>query len=140
MGYRKGIDFALNLAADVEVDREIDAEITTRRGKARMDVALIGTGNQEVSEDKLGRVGRNGIVLVDKLGAKSKVQANAAKAGVRLIEIQNHLPLTELYNHLAGLMPDNVPFREPPNDETGLRSLLKQLPDDVFSLPTANIT
>lgn len=135
LGLKEGEHFQLNLAADTEVEREIDAEIHTRRGRVRVDVALIGTGNQEVSEDKLSRVGKNGIVLVDKLGLKSKVPANAAAAGVHLTIIQNHLPLSDLYNHLNNLMPDNVKLKKPPTDYNQIKKLLDKLPDEVFYVP-----
>lgn len=137
LGLEEQKHFMLNLAADQEVERETDAEISTRRGRARMDVALIGTGNQEVSEDKLARVGKNGIVLVDKLGERSKVPANAQRAGVRLIRIQGNLPLSELYNHLEPLMPQGVLLKKPPTNEKGLVRLLKRLPDGVFRVPKA---
>ncbi len=135
LGLKEGDDFQLNLAADSEVDREIDAEITTRRGKVRVDVALIGTGNQEVSEDKLSRVGRNGIVLVDKLGSKSKVPGNAERAGVHITLIQNHLPLSDLYNHLENLMPEGVTLTSPPTKPEDIEQLVKNLPDEVFYVP-----
>lgn len=140
LGLREGADFQLSLAADSEVDREIDAEITTRRGKVRVDVALIGTGNQEVSEDKLSRVGRNGIVLVDKLGSKSKVPGNAERAGVHITLIQNHLPLTDLYNHLANLMPEGVRLTRPPTTPRRLKRLVSNLPDEVFYVPITSAT
>lgn len=136
LGLKEGSDFQLNLAADNEVEREIDAEIATRRGKVRVDVALIGTGNQEVSEDKLGRVGKNGIVLVDKLGPKSKVPGNAEKAGVHITLIQNHLPLSDLYNHLVNLMPDGVVLISPPTEPKGIEQLVNELPNGVFYVPT----
>jgi len=136
LGLKENIDFQLNLAADNEVEREIDAEIATRRGKVRVDVALIGTGNQEVSEDKLGRVGRNGIVLVDKLGPKSKVPGNAARHGVHITIIQNNLPLSDLYNHLVNLMPDGVTLKKPPTEQGKIEKLVNGLPDEVFFVPT----
>jgi hypothetical protein len=136
LGLKEGDNFQLNLAADNEVDREIDAEIETRRGKVRVDVALIGPGNQEVPEDKLSRVGRNGIVLVDKLGPKSKVPGNAAKHGVHLIMIQNHLPLSDLYNYLFNLMPEGVTLKKPPTEPKKIEQLLNKLPDEVFYVPT----
>lgn len=138
LGLKEGINFQLNLAADKEVEREIDAEIITRRGRVRVDVALIGTGNQEVPEDKLGRVGKNGIVMVDKLGKKSKVPGNAAKAGVHLTIIQNNLPLSDLYNHLLNLMPEGVILKKPPTGKNGLEKLLNQLPDKVFYVPISS--
>ena len=135
LGLKEGRDFKLNLAADKEVERETDAEITTRRGKVRVDVALISTGNQEVSEDKLSRVGKNGIVLVDKLGSKSKVPGNAEKNGVHLTIIQNHLPLSDLYNYLANLMPDGVKLKSPPSKPKNIEKLLNKLPNKVFYVP-----
>jgi len=132
LGLIEGEDFSINLAADKEVERETDAEIKTRRGTVRVDVALIGTGNQEVSEDKLSRVGRNGIVLVDKLGARSKVPRNAEKAGVHLTVIQGHKPLSDLYNHLEPLMPEDKKLHEPPTEYRDLQALLDALPDSIF--------
>jgi hypothetical protein len=135
LGLKEGVNFQLNLAADNEVEREIDAEIVTRRAKVRVDVALIGPGNQEVPEDKLGRVGRNGIVLVDKLGPKSKVPGNAARHGVHITIIQNNLPLSDLYNHLANLMPDGVVLEKPPTKPEKIEKLVNGLPDEVFFVP-----
>lgn len=140
LGLQEGKHFDINLPADIEVAREIDAEILTSRGKARMDVALIGTGNQEVSDDKLNRVGKNGIVLVDKIGSKSNVPKNAADAGVRLIQIQNNSPLSELYNHLSPIMPKNIKLKKPPTDEKGLKALLASLPDNRFIVPKVKPT
>ncbi|MBI4287673.1 MAG: hypothetical protein HY671_04490 [Chloroflexi bacterium] len=75
--------------------------------------------------------------MVDKLGDRSKVPANAQKAGVRLIRIQGNLPLSELYNHLEPLMPEGVSLKEPPTSEKGLTGLLSRLPDDFFLVPKA---
>ncbi len=136
LGLKEGEHFWLNVGRDQEVDREIDAEILTRRAKVRIDIALIGTGNQEVSEDKLGRVGRNGIVLVDILGPKSQVPRNAARHEVRVIQLRNNFALSELYAYLEPLMPDEVKINKPPADEQGLLEALSELPDDVFALPT----
>jgi len=132
LGLVENHDFKINLAADKEVERETDAEIKTRRGTVRVDVALIGTGNQEVSEDKLSRVGRHGIVIVDKLGARSKVPGNADKAGVHLTVIQGHKPLSDLYNHLEPLMPENKKLTKPPTEHDALQELLDNLPDRIF--------
>jgi len=135
LGLTEGEHFWLNVGRDIEVDREIDAEILTRRGRIRMDIALIGRGNQEVSEDKLGRVGRNGIVLVDILGPRSQVQRNAARHEVRVIQLRNNFALTDLYSYLGPLMPPGVSIRKPPTSETRLKKLLNDLSDDVFALP-----
>lgn len=137
LGLKENEHFWLNIGRDIEVDREIDAEIVTRRGRIRMDIALIGTGNQEVSEDKLGRVGKNGIVLVDILGPKSQVPKNAARHEVRVIQLRNNLALTELHSYLDPLMPSGVVIRKPPTNEVRIKKLLDELPDDVFVLPTS---
>lgn len=100
-----------------------------------MDIALIGTGNQEVSEDKLARVGRHGVVLVDSLGPKSQVLRNAAIHEVKVIQLRNNFALTELFAHLEPLMPAGITLKKPPTSETRLTRRLKALPDDVFALP-----
>ncbi len=64
-------DFFLNLRPDEEVDRETDAEVRTNRGTVRIDIGMIGEGNPEVIDDKISRVGRNGVVLFDKLSPNS---------------------------------------------------------------------
>lgn len=135
LGLNEGKDFWLNIERDQEVDREIDAEILTKRGRIRMDIALIGTGNQEVSEDKLGRVGRHGIVLVDILGQKSQVLKNAARHEVKVIQLRNNFAINDLFAHLEPLMPKGVALRKPPTEEVRLYKLIKSLPDDIFIIP-----
>ena len=82
IGLRDGENFWMNIDRDNEVDRETDAEIETKRGRVRMEVGLIASGNQEVIEDKIGRVGRGGIVLFDIVGSKTRIYDTAAKNGV----------------------------------------------------------
>ena len=65
VGLDEDEDFRLNVGADREVDRETDCEIRTPRGFVRMEVGLIGRGNSEVIADKVGRMERNGIILLD---------------------------------------------------------------------------
>ncbi|MBM3150470.1 MAG: CfrBI family restriction endonuclease, partial [Chloroflexi bacterium] len=136
LGLTEGKHFWLNIGRDLEVDREIDAELITRRGRIRIDIALIGKGNQEVSEDKLGRVGRNGIVLVDILGTRSQVPRNAARHEVRVIQLRNNLALSELHSYLEPLMPSGVAIKKPPTDKKHLNRVFSDLPDEVFALPT----
>ncbi|MCL4552971.1 MAG: CfrBI family restriction endonuclease [Candidatus Marsarchaeota archaeon] len=135
LGLTEGEHFWLNVEGDVEVEREIDAEIITKRGRIRMDIALIGTGNQEVSEDKLGRVGRHGIVLVDLLGPTSQVLSNAARHEVQVIQLRNNFALTALYSYLKPLMPAHVLLAKPPANKKLLGRLLGALPDNTFALP-----
>jgi len=130
LGLEEGRDFWLNVGRDMEVSREIDAEIETRRGRARMDVSLIGPGNQEVPEDKISRVGRNGIVLVDELGPRSQVPANAQRMGVKIIQMRNSLALVDLYDHLVPLV--QATLAPPPTTVEETRVALQGLPDEVF--------
>jgi hypothetical protein len=136
LGLTEGDHFWLNVERDQEVEREVDAEILTRRARIRMDIALIGTGNQEVSEDKLARVGRHGVVLVDILGPKSQVLKNAARHEIKVIQLRNNFALNELYVHLQPLVPPGVSLRKPPANEKRLKQLLEDLPDSVFALPS----
>jgi hypothetical protein len=135
LGLKEPADFVLNIQRSLELEREVDALIYTRHGSIRMDIALIGTGNQEVSEDKLARVGKNGIVLVDKLGPKSQVLKNAARHEVRVVQLRNNFALTDLHSHLLGLVRDNVTLTKPPADESGIVALLEGLPASAYELP-----
>lgn len=96
-------DFRLNVEADEEVDRETDAEVRTPRGFVRLEVGLIGVGNSEVIGDKVGRMERNGIILMDMIPAKSSAYRTAEHGGVRLIQLRHNHPVEEVREHLAGL-------------------------------------
>lgn len=135
LGLKEKTDFLLNIQRGLELEREVDALIYTRHGSIKMDIALIGTGNQEVSEDKLARVGKNGIVLVDKLGPKSQVLKNAARHEVEVVQLRNNFALTGLHSHLQGLVRDNVTLNKPPADESGIVELLQGLPASAYELP-----
>ena len=99
-------DFRLNVQADEEVARETDAEVKTQRGWVRIEVGLTGEGNTEVTGDKIGRVGRNGVVIFDKLSPKSKMWDNAVQEVVKLIQVRNSNPVEELRDHLHRLGVD----------------------------------
>ena len=96
-------DFWMNINRDLEVSRESDAEIKTKRGRIRVEIGLISSGNQEVIEDKINRVGRNGVIIFDKVGSKTKIYETANKHGVTLIQIRNNQPLSDLYQTIKGL-------------------------------------
>ena len=96
-------DFRLNVEADAEVDRETDAEVRTPRGFVRLEVGLIGEGNSEVIGDKVGRMDRNGIILMDRISARSTAYRTAEHRGVRLIQLRNNHPVEEVRQHLAEL-------------------------------------
>ena len=120
--FRSG-DFRLNMQPDQEVDRETDAEIRTPRTTIRMDVAMIGEGNPEVIDDKISRVGRNGIVLFDKLSPKSNAWANGEKVRVKMIQMRNSNPVEAVRTHLQQLditVADSIPLGEVADRVRGL--------------------
>lgn len=124
-------DFWMNLQRDVEVAREVDAEIASRRGRIRLEVGLIERGNQEVIEDKINRVGAGGIVLFDRLGPRSNAWQTAANQQVKFIQIRNNRPLTELYDFLENRVQKSL--QRPPEDAEGIHRALGDLPDELLT-------
>ena len=96
-------EFRLNVGADREVDRETDAEVRTPRGFVRVEVGLIGEGNSEVIGDKVGRLQRNSVILMDKIPVNSAAYLTAEHRGVRLIQLRNNHAVEEVREHLAML-------------------------------------
>lgn len=131
LGLTEGQNFWMNIDRDNEVDRETDAEIETRRGRVRLEVGLIASGNQEVIEDKIGRVGRGGIILFDIVGSRTRIAITAERAGVKLIQIRNNQPLVELYRHLRDLV--RIELIEPPTLEQEIERQVNELPMQLFS-------
>ena len=109
-------DFVLNIMPDQEVDRETDAEVRTRRGSIRIDVGMIGEGNPEVIDDKISRVGRNGVVLFDKLSPNSNAWSNGERQNVKMIQMRNSNPVEELRSHLSmlgvGVTSNEIPVSD----------------------------
>lgn len=130
IGLKENETFWMNIDRDIEVDRETDAEIETKRGRVRLEVGLIASGNQEVIEDKIGRVGRGGIVLFDIVGSKTRIYDTAARNNVKLIQIRNNQPLVELYRHLKDIT--RVKLIEPPTLEDEIEKYVNDLPTDLF--------
>lgn len=130
LGLSEGDDFWLGIPADAEVDREVDCEIATRRGRIRLEIGLIEAGNPEVIMDKVTRVGTRGMVIFDRLGPRSNAGRLAANNQVAFIQIRNNRPLTQMYQHLDELM--DKPLQEPPTDSDGLHRALQGLPDSLF--------
>ena len=130
LGLQENVDYWLNIQRDAEVDRETDAEVATQRGRIRIEMGLIASGNQEVIEDKAGRVGRNGVVLFDIVGDRTRVYDTAARHDVKLIQIRNNQPLLELYRHLQPLVACQL--QHPPVLEDDIRLAVEALPDDLF--------
>ena len=131
LGLVEDEDFWLNLQRDVEVSREIDAEIASRRGRIRVELGLIERGNQEVIEDKVNRVGAGGIVIFDRLGPKSNAWQTALNQQVQFIQIRNNRPLTELYNYLNDRVDKTL--IEPPENADGIKEAIDALPDSLFT-------
>ncbi len=121
----------MNLQRDVEVGREVDAEIASRRGRIRLEVGLIDKGNQEVIEDKVNRVGKGGIVIFDRLGPRSNAWQTARNQQVKFIQIRNNRPLTELYDYLEPRL--NQDLARPPEDEVGIKKALFELSDSQIT-------
>lgn len=132
LGFEENENFWMNVGRDLEVEREADAEVESKRGRIRIEVGLIAAGNQEVIEDKIGRVGRNGIILFDKLGAKTRVYQTAENSGVKLVQIRNSNPLLDVYRHLRPLV--KFELTEPPNEPTELEKLVNDLPEEIFTI------
>ena len=130
LGLREGQDFWMNMPADAEVDREIDAEITTKRGRIRLEIGLIEAGNPEVIMDKITRVGQRGIVIFDRLGPKSNAPQVAENTQVALIQIRNNRPLREVFQHLEPLVDKTL--LAPPDNPADIRAALDALPDEIF--------
>ena len=130
LGLEEGKDFHLGIPADAEVDRQVDGEIITHRGRVRVEVGLIEAGNPEVIMDKINRVGSRGIVVFDRLGPKSNAGQLAANNQVAFIQIRNNRPLSQMYAHLQPLVEKTL--SEPPEDANSIREALNALPDTLF--------
>ena len=130
LGLEESVDFWLNMQRDVEVSREIDVEIASRRGRIRVEMGLIERGNQEVIEDKINRVGTGGMVIFDQIGPRSNARQTAENNQVCFIQIRNNRPLTAMYDFLNDRVSKTL--IEPPSDAGSIAATLNALPDDVF--------
>ncbi|AGI47147.1 CfrBI restriction endonuclease [Thermoplasmatales archaeon BRNA1] len=131
LGFTENKNFWVDLQRDNEVERETDAEVETKRGRIRIELGLIASGNQEVIEDKINRVGPKGVVIFDIVGAKTNIYDTAEKHNVKLIQIRHTMPLTQLYDHLKPLC--NFELNEPPTTEKSISKAIDSLDDEVFS-------
>ncbi len=132
LGLEENKNFWMNIDRDAEVDRETDCEIQTARGRIRVEVGLISSGNQEVIEDKINRVGTNGVVLFDKVGQNTRIYETADRHRVKLIQIRNNQPLVEMHRHLSGLV--SVDLKTPPELEADIIACIDSLPSTIFSV------
>lgn len=125
--------FKQGIGADLEVARETDCEIRTPRGSIQLEIGLIGKGNPEVVGDRVNRVKRNSVVMVDRLASRSKMWENARIAGVKRIQMRHGNPVEELRMHLDSLGVEVV--KQPISaDEMGKR--IMALPLDAFDFGT----
>ena len=131
LGLDEGTDFWLNMERDAEVPREIDVEIASRRGRIRVEMGLIAQGNQEVVEDKVMRVGTNGMVIFDKIGPRSNAYQTASNNQVEFIQIRNNRPLQAMYEYLEQRVGKDL-VAPPDNRETIARAL-SALPNELFT-------
>ena len=123
-------DFRLNVVADEEVERETDAEVQTPRGFVRLEVGLIAKGNSEVIGDKVGRMDRNDVILMDQLPPRSVAYRTAENRGVLLVQIRNGHAVEELRKHLAAL---NVPrVRKEPIALAEVEQTILDMPLEAF--------
>ena len=83
-----------------------------------------------VIEDKINRVSAGGIVIFDRIGARSNVWQTAENQQVQFIQIRNNRPLTELYGYLRDRV--DRALIEPPTDMDGIRTVVNDLPDSLF--------
>ena len=130
LGLQEGNDFWLNLQSDDEVDREIDVEIASSRGRIKMEIGLIGQGNPEVIADKVGRVGAGGIVIFDQLGPRANAWETARRERVNFIQIRNNRPLTQLYESLKNRVTQTL--ETPPDTPLTIEKAVNELPDHLF--------
>ncbi|MDR1706040.1 MAG: CfrBI family restriction endonuclease [Clostridiales bacterium] len=131
LGLQENTNFWMNVDRDLEVDRETDAEVETSRGRIRIEVGLIASGNQEVVEDKINRVGDNGVVIFDMVGSRTRIYDTANRRRVKLIQIRHGNPLQELYNHLSPLT--RAALHNPPSSEEEIKESVLQLDSSVFT-------
>ena len=132
LGFTRDVNYWTNLERDAEVERETDAEVQSRRGRIRIELGLIESGNQEVIEDKIARVGERGIVIYDHIGPNSNIGTTAENNNVHLIGVRGNYPLTLLREYLAPLV--DIQLRVIPDEHDMLERLLNELSDDFFTI------
>ncbi|MCY4313984.1 MAG: CfrBI family restriction endonuclease [Gammaproteobacteria bacterium] len=130
LGLEESDHFQVNIRADDEVARQMDCEMRTPRGMIRMEIGLIGTGNTEVVGDKVERMGKNDIVLVDTLPPKSSMWKTAESSQVKIIQMRNNNPVEELRRHLMALKVEGVHRSELKLEDVAIK--VEMLPLSVF--------
>ncbi|MGD9872840.1 MAG: CfrBI family restriction endonuclease [Kiritimatiellia bacterium] len=95
-------------------EREADATLLISPGQAiRFDLGFIGRGNPEITKDKVSRFERNlevnrqtyhsaTCIIVDRVGEGSGLEAQAKRAGARVIQMSMSFWPIELAKWLAG--------------------------------------
>ena len=107
--------------SDREVKRESDATVIYKPGVgARFDIGFIGPGNSEISLDKVSRFEReieiknkkhymSTIILVDRIGTKSRITSMAEKIDGNIIQMS----MTYWVKEVAAVLHDRMGFNHP---------------------------
>jgi hypothetical protein len=112
LGLKEGKDFWTR-TAHTKTEREIDGKILTHNGKKiHIEIGLISAGNPEIVSDKINRIRKGDILLIDEYGKRSNVKNEADKRGRILIQLRGGNALQELYECLRGRV--SVPLVKPP--------------------------
>ena len=127
--------YRVTVEADSAADREVDAEVYCfERLIQRFELGLIEKGNPEILSDKVSRVGRDGIVVFDRVSPKAGLWKIAETQGVHLVQIRNNRPLTQICHLMQRhKLKDGVVLTKPPEDEDAIVRAVDALPDHVFS-------
>lgn len=117
--------------------RERDAVIvckTKDNPEILLEMGLIGKGNSEVVNDKVRRVGRNGIVLHDKLPESTTVRGNAEELNIALIGLRERR-LSSPVHELAAALKSRVSYTlKSPPEPAQFREILNRMDDYFFSM------
>lgn len=135
LGLTLDVDFKVSIDGDEEVQRQYDAEIIGGRKNYLVDLGLIAEGNPEVITDKIYRVGRNGMVIFDKLSPKSTAWDVAREEGVNLVQIRNCNPLVDVHKYLLNLKVQSITdklIKEVPTTRKDIEDAVLKLPDEIF--------
>jgi hypothetical protein len=129
--------------------RESDATLLYQAGKGvRFDIGFIGRGNPEISLDKVTRfereisLGRSRwymatIILVDRIGERSRIQELAQQIGGTIIQMSGgYWPqqVARTLSHVLGLKHPLVDMDEPEIPDF-LRTRLNEVPLNEFIYP-----
>lgn len=128
-------DFRVSVDNDGEYDRQHDAEIFGNRKRYQVDLGLIADGNPEVISDKITRIGRDGMVICDKISPSSNAWDVARNNGVALVMIRNGNPLSDVHQYLIERGSERITTKladTPPINRDDICHRVFSLPDQYF--------